>query len=327
VDFYNYSVDLPFTKNKIIFRELNTQEQLFLAKANFTHSNDKESMYDYFLFVKKIIENCVEDKNILNRINIVEYVLFLVKLRIVSIGSSMEFFLNNKSPTKTKVQIDLKNYLISLYKASDFLEKEENNLIFYKNIKVKLNWPMVQSLENFSKMVLENKSQYEIFNESVQEYIESIEIKNNKILCGNFDFKQKNNLIDSLNLKVKNQIQDKIIEGLKILFEAEVFDVGDFKNQKFNFYNFSFIEHIKLFFSYDVRSIYQEIYLLASCNLNPEYVLSVSPSERNVYLKIFQQQRKSQEKSSSGVDFATQNGNISNDVKNLAAEFGDVPPP
>ena len=327
MDFYNYSVDLPFTKNKIIFRELNTQEQLFLAKANFTHSNDKESMYDYFLFVKKIIENCVEDKNILNQINIVEYVLFLVKLRIVSIGSSMEFFLNNKSQTKTKVQIDLKNYLISLYKASGFLEKEENNLIFYKNIKVKLNWPMVQSLENFSKMVLENKSQYEIFNESIQEYIESIEIKNNKILCGNFDFKQKNNLIDSLNLKVKNQIQDKIIEGLKILFEAEVFDVGDFKNQKFNFYNFSFIEHIKLFFSYDVRSIYQEIYLLASCNLNPEYVLSVSPSERNVYLKIFQQQRKGQEKSSSGVDFATQNGNNSNDVKNLAAEFGDVPPP
>ena len=77
--FYNYSVDLPFTKNKIIFRELNTKEQLFLSKANFTHSNDKESLYDYFLFVKKIIENCLEDKTVLNQINVIEYILFLVK--------------------------------------------------------------------------------------------------------------------------------------------------------------------------------------------------------------------------------------------------------
>jgi hypothetical protein len=325
VSFYNYSVDLPFTKNKIIFREINTQQQLFLAKANFTHSNDKESLYDYFLFVKKIISQCIENKEILEEINIVEYVLFLVKLRIVSIGSMIELFLNTQN--KTKVHIDLKNYLLSLYKASEFLEKEENNLIFYKNIKVKLNWPMVKSLENFSKMVLENKTQYQIFNESIQEYIEYIEIKNKKIILSEFDFKQKTNLIDSLNLKVKNQIQDKIIESLKILFEAEVFNVGDFKTQKFNFYNFSFIEHIKLFFSYDVRSLYQEIYLLASCNLNPEYVLNISPSERKVYLKIFEQQRKSQDKSSNEVDFLPQNTNISNDVKNLAAEFGDVPPP
>jgi hypothetical protein len=64
VNFYNYSVDLPFTKNKIAFREYNTKEQLFLSKANFTHSNDKESLYDYFLFVKKVIENCLEDKEI-----------------------------------------------------------------------------------------------------------------------------------------------------------------------------------------------------------------------------------------------------------------------
>lgn len=325
MSFYNYSVDLPFTKNKIIFREINTQQQLFLAKANFTHSNDKESLYDYFLFVKKIISQCIENKEILEEINIVEYVLFLVKLRIVSIGSMIELFLNTQN--KTKVHIDLKNYLLSLYKASEFLEKEENNLIFYKNIKVKLNWPMVKSLENFSKMVLENKTQYQIFNESIQEYIEYIEIKNKKIILSEFDFKQKTNLIDSLNLKVKNQIQDKIIESLKILFEAEVFNVGDFKTQKFNFYNFSFIEHIKLFFSYDVRSLYQEIYLLASCNLNPEYVLNISPSERKVYLKIFEQQRKSQDKSSNEVDFLPQNTNISNDVKNLAAEFGDVPPP
>lgn len=325
--FYNYSVDLPFTNNKIIFRELNTKEQLFLSKANFTHSNDKESLYDYFLFVKKIIENCLEDKTVLNKINIIEYVLFLVKLRIVSVGSKIELLLNNNQKSKTKVQIELKNYLLKLYQASDFLEKEENNLIFYKNIKIKLNWPLLSSLEFFSKMIIENKSQYEIFNESIQEYVEFIEIKNKKINLKDFDIKQKTNLVDNLNLKIKNQIQEKIVEGLKILFEAEIFDVGDFKKQKFNFYNLSFIDHLKLFFSYDIKSLYQEIYLLATCNLNPEYVLNISPSERKLYFTIIEQQKKNQEKSSSNVDFLPNNTNISNDVKNLAAEFGDMPPP
>jgi hypothetical protein len=327
VTFYNYSVDLPFTKNKIIFRELNTKEQLFLSKANFTHSNDKESLYDYFLFVKKIIENCLEDKTVLNQINVIEYILFLVKLRMVSIGSKIELILNNNQKSKTKVQIELKNYLLKLYQASEFLEKEENNLIFYKNIKIKLNWPLLSSLEFFSKMIIENKSQYEIFNESIQEYVEFIEVKNKKIILKDFDIKQKTNLVDNLNLKIKNQIQEKIIEGLKILFEAEIFDVGDFKKQKFNFYNLSFIDHLKLFFSYDIKSLYQEIYLLATCNLNPEYVLNISPSERKLYFTIIEQQKKNQEKSSGNVDFLPNNTNISNDVKSLAAEFGDMPPP
>ncbi len=326
MNFYNYSVDLPFTKNKIAFREYNTKEQLFLSKANFTHSNDKESLYDYFLFVKKVIENCLEDKEILKKINVIEYVLFLVKLRIVSVGSTIELLLNNNQKEKTKVHIDLKNYLLKLYKASEFLEKEENNLIFYKNIKVKINWPSLSSLEFFSKMVLNNKSQYEIFNNSIQEYVEFIEIENKKIILNKFDFKQKINLVDNLNLKIKNQIQEKVIEALKILFEAEVFDVGEFKKQKFNFYNLTFVDHLKLFFSYDVKSLYQEIYLLATCNLTPEYVLDISPSERKLYFNIIEKHKKSQDKSSERVDILQSNTNISNDVKNLASEFGDVPP-
>jgi hypothetical protein len=135
VNFYNHSVDLPFTKNKIIFREINTQEQILLAKANFTHSNDKESLYDYFLFVRKVIENCLEDKTILDKINIIEYILFLVKLRMVSIGLNIELLLKQKN--KTRVHLDLKSYLLNLYKASEFLEKEENNIFIDKNIKIK----------------------------------------------------------------------------------------------------------------------------------------------------------------------------------------------
>lgn len=322
--FYNHSVDLPFTKKKLVFREINTEEQLFLAKANFSHSNDKESLYDYFLFVKKIIENCLENKNILNEINVIEYILFLVKLRILSIGLNIDLLLKQKN--KTKIQLNLKNYLLNLYKASEFLEKEENNLIQDKNIEIKLNWPFLNSLEFFSKMILENKNEYEMFTESIQEYIEYIKIKNKKISLNNFNTEEKIKLTNNLNLKIKNKIQEKIIEALKILVTSEVFDVSTFKTQKFNFYNLSFIEHLKLFFSSDVKTLYQEIYILSSCHLNPEYIMKISPSERKVYFSIIQEQRKSQEKSSGKVDFLPTGNNISSDLEKLAAEFGDLPP-
>ena len=41
---YNYTVDLPFSKNQINFRELNTQEQILLAKANLNYNSDLETL-------------------------------------------------------------------------------------------------------------------------------------------------------------------------------------------------------------------------------------------------------------------------------------------
>ena len=105
MEYYNYSVDLPYTKTKIYYREVNTQEQLLLAKANVSISNNKESLYDYSQFSFEVILNCVKNKEDFYKINIVEYVLFLVKLRIISIGATMDFLLKTEDNSKTKTKI------------------------------------------------------------------------------------------------------------------------------------------------------------------------------------------------------------------------------
>lgn len=321
MNLYSYNVELPFTKNKIIFKEISTQDQINLAKANLNYGNDLDSLYEYFILSKSLFEECVKDKKILNKINIIEYVLFLVKLRMISIGLSIEFLLKNETSTKTKIKIDLKSYLKNLYSVGEFFENEDNKYIYDKNIKIELGWPKINTINVFKNLLSQNKNEYQIVSDTLQEYIECIEIKNKKIIFENFSYEQKVDMIDKLTINLKTKIQNKIIDAIKFLFETKLFDIKNFENERFNFYNLRFIEHIKMFFSYDIKSLYTEMYYLASFHLSPEYILKTSPSERKIYLSIIEEQQKAKENKESKDDFTQ--AAMSQSVKDLALEFGD----
>jgi hypothetical protein len=316
VEYYNYSLDLPHTKIKLHHRELNTKEQIALAKANLTIANTKESLIDYHNFILNVLENCVENFNDIQNITIIEYVLFLVKLRILSVGNVIEFLMKD-SERKTKIQLDLKSYLANLYRASSFFENEENNTVIENNITIKINWPIVKSINVFNEFLINDKNIYESINDSIQEFIEYIKIDNKKIQFNSFSSKQKNDLLDSLPMHLKLISQNKIFNALKELITSEIFNVSIFKEQRFNIYNLSFIEHIKMIFSYDVKSIYSEIHFLANSNINPEYTLNLSPSERKIYISIIQEQRSKRDGN---------NSQNSNALKDLALEFGEQVP-
>jgi hypothetical protein len=323
MEYYNYSVDLPYTKTKIYYREVNTQEQLLLAKANVSIPNNKESLYDYSQFAFEVILNCVKNKEDFYKINIVEYVLFLVKLRIISIGATMDFLLKTEdnSKTKTKIQIDLRKYLINLYNASNYFEND--SVIIENNLEIKLNWPNIKSIVTFNNICLNNQSQYEMLNDSLCEYIEYIKIGKDKLIFNAMNQKEKVKLFEKIPLKLKDKLQQKIIEASKILSEYNLFQVSFFDDYRFNFYNLSFIEHIKMFFSYDLKSLYQEIYFLSNYKLSPSYILSISQSERKIYMSIIEDQNKKDQKSSSD---SGDGESYSDAVKKLALEFGDEIP-
>ena len=316
MDYYNYILDLPHTKIKLHHRELNTKEQIALAKANLTIPNIKEYLIDYHNFILDVLKNNVKNFDDIQNITIIEYVLFLVKLRILSVGNTIEFLMKD-TDKKTKIQLDLKSYLVNLYKASSFFENPDNNIVIENNISIKLNWPFVKSINVFNDFIIADKNIYESINDSIQEFIEYIKIDNKIIQFNAFNSKQKNDLLDSLPMHLKIKTQNQIFEALKQLITSEVFDVSIFKEQRFNIYNLSFIEHVKMIFSYDVKSIYSEIYFLASCSLEPNYVMTLSPSERKVYISIVQENRSKKDGNSS---------QTSNAIKDLALEFGEQVP-
>ena len=87
MQYYNYSAELPFSKKTLKFREITTEEQLILAKANLSFPNDKTNYFDFNNFVIETLSNCIENKNDFKKLNIIDFVLFLTKIRIISIGN------------------------------------------------------------------------------------------------------------------------------------------------------------------------------------------------------------------------------------------------
>lgn len=328
VDYYNYSVDLPFSKIKIHFRELNTREQLFICKANLSFANDKESLFYYHKYVYDVICNCVKNIDDLKQINIVEYILFLTKLRSISIGSTINFIANPESKTKTKIQIDLKNYLLDLYNAANYFEPEENNTIIVDDFKVRLNWPNLDSVDTFLRLLNEPKDEYTTLDSSLGEYVKEIVFRDLKIPFSTITFEEKNQILNKTPLLIKLKTQEKVINACKKLFESDVFKVSFFSDYKFNLYNLSFIEHIKMLFAYDLKSLYSEIYFLSANNLPPEYVMSISSSERKLYTTIINEQN--QKRDETPEENINQNVNpesgYGDSVRNLALEFGQNPP-
>jgi hypothetical protein len=77
----------------------------------------------------------------------------------------------------------------------------------------------------------------------------------------------------------------------------------------------NFVEHIKIIFSYDLKSLYKEIYYLAVNNLPPEFVFQISDFERKTFLTIIQEENQKSEQSDNN------SSEYSDAIKKLAVEF------
>jgi hypothetical protein len=129
MEYYIYSVELPFSGIELFYRELNTKEQLVLAKTNTFLPSGEEFDSDYARILKNVISNCVENKDDFYKLNLVDYILFITKLRILTLGANLDVHFENKSDPsdlKSKITLDLNTFMKFLYEAaSEALDQSE----------------------------------------------------------------------------------------------------------------------------------------------------------------------------------------------------------
>ena len=234
MNYFLHYIELPFSKIKIFYREINTREQFLLAKFSAIYPLGQENDLYFFTALEKIINGCVENKEDLLNLDIIEYILLLVKIRILSFDNTLELQLNPTSEEKMvkKFSINLVNFIKRLYEAaSEFII---NNKINYKNIEVNLGWPNIKS----NMLLLEESKD---ISPTIIEYINYIKIKENIIDLKSFEKKQKDEIYERLPLKLKIQIENKISENIKKLFKKDLFELEDMNGFKFNFYDSSYV--------------------------------------------------------------------------------------
>jgi len=321
VEYYNYSTDLPFSKKILRFRELNSKDQIMLAKANLSLENSKENYYEFNRFVIKIIKNCLEKPEDFDNINLIDYILFVTKLRIVSVGSIINLISEstNKEFKSVKTQLDLNIFLKNLYNVS--IEAMVDDVVQENNIEIKINWPTIGSIKFFQDILLSNRNEYQLFSDSFQEFIEHVKINDTLIPFLNFTTEQKITITDKLSISLLKKVKEKILEALKFIMAYDLWEISTFKNYNFNFYTLNYTDSIRLFFSNDIKGLFQEIYYMAKEGLTPEYLLKLSPLERRIHFNIIEESKRSQNNETS-YDFEKIN-KTSSELEDLALEFVD----
>lgn len=283
MEYFLYSVDLPFSNVKLFYRELNCKELLTLSKINLYFSSEIDGNSDYLTAVQKIVINCIENKKDFYKITIIDYFLFLIKLRTVSIGNELK--LESKAEENDNmsfmVNLDLDLMLKSIYESSNELIK--NGTISYKNIKIKLDWPNIKT-ETFFVVNAEN---IELL---VPEFINSIEINNKKIEFKTLNYEEKNNLYYKLPLKLKNLIEKKVIFYNKQMENTNFFNIKRMEDFKISLCNQFYCMMVRYLFFYDLSTFYQEYYLLASKNIDLSYVDKMSLSDKTVFCSLVEKE-------------------------------------
>jgi len=317
MNYFIYNVELPFSGVQLWYKDINSKQQLMLAKLNILFPIEEESYVEYSKVIKKIILESIENKKDFSEVNLIDYILFLVKLRIISVGNNLELmFKNTESSTEenTKITIDLNYFMKSLYETA--LEATKNNVLKSKDIEIEICWPSIKSEEYF----LNPPEKYtDHIIHSIPEYIKSIKIKDKRIFTKDFNQKEKNNLYEKLPISLKNLILDYVLKMIKILSEKNLFGLKKMDYLRFNFYNKSHQHIIRLLFSENLRNIYQEYYILASKKINPSYVDGLSISERKVYCSFIQEEIKARNEANDSLD----SNKNSTDLKSLMDEFGE----
>jgi len=308
MDFYLYTVELPFSKINLNYRELSSKEQLILSKANTIHSiGDDECFLEYSLIFRNIISNCVKNKEDFLNLNLIDYLLFITKLRIVSIGNELKIQFKEEEDKKISVSLDLNIFMRNLYNAASeaFTEK----VLTYDEFKINLDWPNITS-----EQYLINNS--DNIKHTVKEYIKSIEIGDNIIEYKKFNQLEKEKIFQALPISLTSKIEKNVSDALNHLFEQNLFQIEKMSYYKCNFYDKKTQELLRLFFEEDLKNIYKEYYILASRNINPHYIDSLSIAERSVFCSLVEEERKTIEE---GIGSSNSSGTS---LESLINEFG-----
>lgn len=320
MDFFLYRLELPISKKVVFFRELNNRELIALSKASviLSDSEQADSLENYSIFLKDIIFNCVKEKNILNEIDIIEYIILILKIRSMTLGETLEVEIpykeSNLQISKVKANLNTQTLIKNLFFKTKSLSEEA---IVSNNIQIHLKWPLVSDEGVF----FTNPDSF-FKNELVSSFLETIIINDKNINCRFFSLKEKLKLYESLSLKVQTEIQHKVVQLMVDLSKANLFEIPEEYKIPFSLLNGLYQQYIKLLFSYDLYSIYQEYFhLMSKKNINPMYLDQITPAERRVYFSFLEAEFNSEGE----VPQEEAESLYSDEVLNLAREFGEVP--
>lgn len=286
--YYTHALQFPYTNTVLNFKEFNNLQYLNLLKSNTNLPPENDYRVDYHLSVISILSDCLKNKERIYNLNIIEYLMFCIRLRTISLGHSIELSINSEKNKNAKVTINFYELLKSVYDIGEYIHKYK--VIKENDIEIHLNWPMLKDEEYFLSNI--SDEQFDKFFKSLPLFIDKIIIKDKEFNFKEFTATEKNSLLETIPLSIKNIIQTNVLSLLKEISVIPLFEIEEFNEYKLEFYNATIQDLIRFIFSGDEKVIQQENVFLKKYNFTLEEINSISPLEKAEYIHIHIEQIK-----------------------------------
>jgi hypothetical protein len=286
MEYYPYALQFPFSKTILNFRELTCYEQSVLSKINITLPPAPEYRTDYLDILLELFQSTLKNKDNIHDLDIVEFLMFAVRLRAVSIGSFLEFAVGAEEEKKKKIKFDLYSLLKNIYDIGQIIYDFDS--IESDDVEVKLKWPDLKGEFHFLSLI--SKDNTEKFLSTMCEFVEYLKIKGQMFNFKSFEIKEREELFDLLPISVKNMIQTNIISLLQRISEMPLFELQEFESYKFEFYNSTIQDIIRFIFANDENSLMVENIFLLNKGFTITDIDKMSPVMKQNYINHFIEQ-------------------------------------
>lgn len=282
MEYYLHSVDMPFSGIKIKYRELNNKQFLALSKANLILPLDPDSALDYADILREITLECVKSKEDFLKLNLIDYFLFLAKLREVTLGEDLDLFLENDGEVNIKFTLNVSSFIEKLYTAAK--ESLEEKILNYDSLIIELDWPNLKCenlLLNPSLNTIDKITNFSYL------FIKKINFGESKVIeFSNLSQAEQETIYNNLPYIVRQNIQSKVIDANTKLKAANIWNIKNVEGVMagLDLFNISYQNILRLFFNININQILEEYYVLASKNILPSYLDTISLSERKLYV-------------------------------------------
>jgi len=275
-----YTAYLPYLKRKVGITELKFNRYKDLVK-NITNNNPVIITNAFDTLVKDL---CIGEEDI-NNLPFLDKLILLIIIRMVCISPDLE--LTATCPTSQKTF----NFSVHLSDVINKLEAIEIPDDIYTTIKSYNNNELILELGMPSTLNIGDKDL-----NLLDTLIKKITIKGEDIT----DSKQQ--IIDHLPVFVLKDIKEYItyfnscLQGINLLSV-----VSPYSNESIdiplNFFSDSIIEFLKICYKRGLMSMYElEYFLIGKLRLDYELLKNSTPAELNIYINLFRDEKKEEEK-------------------------------
>jgi len=274
-----FTTKIDLLHRSVFIKELKVKHFKILLKVLIGDEPDIDNVYTNLTNVLTDTTSLTVTE--IDNLSIIDYLLLIINLRCISIGSTIQLEITDTKNTKLS---------LNLYRIIETLKGAANIDLNQNFDKLKLEFQFISAKDYLMPKFYKNELL------ALKPYIKTFNIKNNESIdISSLDDIVYLQLLESLPVHYSAPIFKKITSIVQNLNNLNLLEYLANKNMSLYFSRYTFGFFLQILFSKNLQPLYENIFALAKfANISPEYIEECTPGEYTLFVKLLERILKEQ---------------------------------